>query len=74
MIFGLFMIQVKNKAQIEKIKAELGNMTYIPLSIKSFESDTTFLKKNKVFNGIVNFVWTVDGNVKSQKIFCRFPK
>lgn len=55
-------------AEIEKIKAELGNMTYIPLSIKSFESDTTFLKKNEVFNGIVNFVWTVDGNVKSQKI------
>lgn len=54
--------------EIEKIKAELGNMTYIPLSIKSFESDTTFLKKNEVFNGMVNFVWTVDGNVKSQKI------
>ena len=58
----------KTNVEIEKIKAELGNMTYIPLSIKSFESDTTFLKKNEVFNGIVNFVWTVDGNVKSQKI------
>ncbi len=58
----------KTNAEIDKIWAELGNMTYIPLSIKSFESDITFLKKNEVFNGIVNFVWTVDGNVKSQKI------
>lgn len=55
-------------AEIEKIKADLSNMTYIPLAIKSFKSNINFLKKNETFNGIVNFTWAVDGNIKSQKI------
>lgn len=55
-------------SEIEIIKKELGNMTYIPLSIKSFDSDIKLLKKNSSYNGNISFNWAVDGNVKSQEI------
>ena len=46
----------------------MNEMTYIPITISSFENNIKFAKINSVLTGDISFSWTLDGNVKSQTI------
>lgn len=57
------------------INEELGNMTYIPLTIKSFTHMLNgiadyegYIEKGTSYTGDCTFAWILDGNVKTVKI------
>ena len=54
--------------ELAKIKEAMENMTYIPLSIKSFVNNINLLEINHSYSGDIVFNWEVDGNIKSQRI------
>ena len=54
--------------ELGKIKEAMENMTYIPLSIKSFVNNINLVEINHAYSGDVIFAWEVDGNIKSQRI------
>lgn len=76
---------IQNKPVAEKFDAidlalaaineELGNMTYVPLTIKSFthmlngiNNYKGYVEKGTSYTGDCTFAWVLDGNVKTIKI------
>ena len=55
-------------AAIAAINEELGNMTYIPLKIKSFTNSLNLLEKGSRYTGDCVFAWSLDGNLKTLKL------
>lgn len=55
-------------SELGKIKEAMENMTYIPLSVKSFVNNINLVEINHTYSGNVIFTWEVDGNIKSQRI------
>ena len=55
-------------AAIAAINEELGNMSYIPIKIKSFTNSLNLLEKGSSYTGDCIFAWALDGNLKTLKI------
>lgn len=55
-------------AAIKNLSDKMNEMTYIPITISSFDNNVKFVKINSVLTGDISFTWTLDGNVKSQTI------
>lgn len=54
--------------EIQNIKNQLENMTYIPLKILNFTNDINYVEKNHSYDGNIIFNWEIDGQPTSQEI------
>ena len=63
---------IQNKAvaaAIKEIREELEEMTFIPLSIVSFDNNLKLYEKNSTYNGPITFSWEISGNAKTLSLY-----
>lgn len=63
---------IQNKAvaaAINEIRAELEDMTFIPLSIVSFDNNLKLYEVNSVYTGPITFSWEISGNAKTLALY-----
>ena len=61
-------IEINAKA-IEELNLKLEEMTFIPLSIQSFDNSLKLYEKNSVYNGPITFSWEISGNAKTLALY-----
>jgi hypothetical protein len=63
---------IQNKAvaaAIAAIREELDELTYVPLSIVSFDNNLKLYEKNSTYKGAITFSWEIGGNAKTLDIY-----